>query len=424
MPSTAGIVSAASNLKNPAEPRLLGYRVNYVENPSFEVNTEGWVGYNGGTITRTTSQTQSGTYSLQVNNQSASGVQYIRPDGSRIPFLAGAGTYTYSLYIKLAEGNSTANYYLRHLQYETAVSSTTVASGNVGTQTLSYTGNWVRLSGQVTKAEAANYFVLRVLTNSTSPTDVFYLDSVLFEYGNSAGTYFDGSLSGSFWTGTPHSSFSGSTPYQIGFVLNQTQGQLKEEMMTTGQLPNWFANDGLPNFATHLITEFKDKPTRFLQIGAYTGDASLWLAQNVLTHQDSVLVDVDTWEGSDEPSHHEMNWGTVEAVYDAKTKYFQQSRKIVKFKGTSDWFFKNNREVYDFIYIDGDHTSYGVIKDAVSAYECLNVGGILAFDDYQWSAGLGANKEPRMAIDAFSSIYQDRVSPLLVGYQAWFRKVI
>lgn len=192
--------------------------------------------------------------------------------------------------------------------------------------------------------------------------------------------------------------------------------------MTTGQLPNWFANDGLPNFATHLITEFKDKPVRFLQIGAYTGDASLWLVQNVLTHPDSVLVDVDTWEGSDEPSHHEMNWGTVETVYDAKTKYFQQSRKIVKFKATSDWFFKNNREVYDFIYIDGDHTSYGVIKDAVSAYECLNDGGIIAFDDYQWSAGLGAHKEPRMAIDAFSNIYQGKIAPILVGYQAWFRK--
>lgn len=213
MPSTVGIVSSSGTLKNPAEPILLGYRFNYIENPSFETNTEGWTGYNNGTISRSTEFTRNGSYSLQVNNSSNSGVQLTRTNSARFPFLHGPGVYTYSAYIFLASGNSTANYYLRHLQYETSVSSTTISSGNVGIQTLSYSGSWVRLSGQITKAEAANYFILRLLTNSTSPTDVFYIDSVMFEYGNSVGTYFDGSVAGGFWTGTPNSSFSGATPY-------------------------------------------------------------------------------------------------------------------------------------------------------------------------------------------------------------------
>jgi predicted O-methyltransferase YrrM len=79
--------------------------------------------------------------------------------------------------------------------------------------------------------------------------------------------------------------------------------------------------------------------------------------------------------------------------------------------------------MYDFIYIDGDHTSYGVIKDAVAAYEYLNVGGILAFDDYMWSAGLGVLNEPKLAIDAFWNIYQGRLELILRDYQCWFRKV-
>jgi predicted O-methyltransferase YrrM len=79
--------------------------------------------------------------------------------------------------------------------------------------------------------------------------------------------------------------------------------------------------------------------------------------------------------------------------------------------------------MYDFIYIDGDHTAYGVLKDSVAAYECLNVGGIIAFDDYQWSAGLGAIKEPKMAIDAFSTVYGDRIVEVLQGYQRWFKKI-
>jgi hypothetical protein len=193
--------------------------------------------------------------------------------------------------------------------------------------------------------------------------------------------------------------------------------------MTTDQLPNWFSNDGLPTFSAFLVSEFVDKPVRFLQIGVYTGDASVWLMDNVLTHPDSLLVDVDTWEGSDEPSHHDMNWNTVEVVYDAKTSRHQLDRRIVKYKGTSDSFFSNNRETYDFIYIDGDHTAYGVLKDAVHAYECLKVGGIIAFDDYEWSAGLGKHNEPKMAVDSFSLIYQDKVSLIYKDYQAWFKKI-
>jgi predicted O-methyltransferase YrrM len=186
---------------------------------------------------------------------------------------------------------------------------------------------------------------------------------------------------------------------------------------------NWFAGEVEKNFFDFLISEFLGKPVKFLQIGAYTGDASVWLFNNIISTSNSTLVDVDTWEGSDEPSHHKMNWTTVETLYDAKTKFGRENRKIIKYKGTSDSFFANNREKYDFIYIDGDHTSYGVIKDAVAAYECLNMGGIIAFDDYMWSAGLGVLNEPKLAIDAFWNIYQGRLELILRDYQCWFRKV-
>jgi predicted O-methyltransferase YrrM len=189
------------------------------------------------------------------------------------------------------------------------------------------------------------------------------------------------------------------------------------------QYVNWFSNDGEPNFSKYLPADLLGRPVRCLQIGAYTGDASVWLLNNILGREGSVLIDVDTWEGSDEPTHHQMNWNTVENLYDAKTVYGRENRKIVKYKGTSDSFFANNREKYDFIYIDGDHTSYGVIKDAVAAYECLNVGGIIAFDDYEWSAGLGVLNEPKLAIDAFWNIYQGRLELILRDYQCWFRKV-
>jgi predicted O-methyltransferase YrrM len=187
-------------------------------------------------------------------------------------------------------------------------------------------------------------------------------------------------------------------------------------------LPNWFANDGQINFSAFL-SGLAGSPARALQIGAYTGDASLWLCENVLTHPKSSLTDVDTWEGSEEPVHDKMDWKSVEDVYEERTKDLSSAGKIVKYKGTSDEFFKQNTESFDFVYVDGDHTSYGVLKDAVNAFEALKPGGILAFDDYQWSAGLGELKEPKRAVDAFWSVYQDRLVTLMVGYQCWFKKL-
>lgn len=192
----------------------------------------------------------------------------------------------------------------------------------------------------------------------------------------------------------------------------------------TKNLPNWFASDGQKNFENYLIKEFSEKPIKALQIGAYKGDASFWLYNNIIKNDDSsFLWDIDTWEGSKEPSHEAIDWSYVEKVYDENTNEGRSLNKIKKFKGTSDRFFKSNIENFNFVYVDGDHTSYGVIKDAVNSYEYLEVGGILAFDDYRWSAGLGPLKEPRMAIDFFSDIYRDRIKLIFRDYQCWYRKV-
>ena len=211
MPLTLGIASSAGFLKNNAEPAALGYRVNYIKNPSFEVGTTYWIGVASATLARTTGEFNTGSASLAVTNSSGSAAQF-GDTGTMIPLVAGEGTYYVSAYVKLASGNSTANYFLRHLQYEEQGSAGTVAAGNFGTQSLSYTGNWVRLSGAVTKNASANFMVIRVVTNSTVSGEIFYVDSVMVEKSNTLGSYFDGGSNG-FWAGTANDSFSGASPY-------------------------------------------------------------------------------------------------------------------------------------------------------------------------------------------------------------------
>ena len=207
MPLSLGIASGAGFLKNPAEPAALGYRVNYVPNPSFEVDTTGWSSIASATLARTTSQFNTGTASLSVTNASGSAAAY-----TMIPLIGGEGTYYISAYVKLASGNSPANYFIRQLQYEDTLSGSTVSAGNIGIQNLSYTGNWVRLSGSVVKQGSANFMSIRIVTGSTVPGEIFYVDSVMLEKSTTLKSYFDGS-SGGFWAGTAHASFSGATPY-------------------------------------------------------------------------------------------------------------------------------------------------------------------------------------------------------------------
>ena len=92
MPLSLGIASAAGFLKNPAEPAALGYRVNYIKNPSFEVDTSGWSPIASATLSRTTGESFTGSASLSVTNVSASAAQFgWSGAGNMIPLVAGEG---------------------------------------------------------------------------------------------------------------------------------------------------------------------------------------------------------------------------------------------------------------------------------------------------------------------------------------------
>lgn len=192
--------------------------------------------------------------------------------------------------------------------------------------------------------------------------------------------------------------------------------------MESNKYPNWFAMTAESNFSKYL-SRFKDSKVDFLQVGAYTGDATSWIFKNIFTNKDSTLTDVDTWEGSDEKEHKTLKWDDVETVYDSRTEQFREDERLVKVKNTSDVFFSTNSKLFDFIYIDGDHTAMAVLKDGLNAFKFLKTGGVLAFDDYTWSEGTGdVMRDPRAAIDAFLLFHKKNMSVIEVGQQVWLTK--
>jgi hypothetical protein len=186
--------------------------------------------------------------------------------------------------------------------------------------------------------------------------------------------------------------------------------------------PNWFAGtEALDNFAKNL-NHFKGQPNlNFLQLGVYTGDATVWLLDNILTDPSSVLTDVDTWRGSDEAVHHSMNFAEIFEHYkDRIAKYPNvYFHRITTFQYLR---FHPDDFLYDFIYIDADHTAAGVLLDAELSWNLLKTGGLMAFDDYEWRSGKDANFDPKLGINNFLTRHQGEFKVIHKGWQVWIIK--
>lgn len=202
--------------------------------------------------------------------------------------------------------------------------------------------------------------------------------------------------------------------------------------MTT-DYPNWFAVTAQHNFEKYLA-EFKNKDRlRFLQLGAYTGDASLWIAENIFTGKSCLLIDVDTWEGSDEEAHDKIDFNEVRQIYLDKVLPFDQGdREDLYYKpviastvqSTVDFLTMfDDKNCYDFIYVDADHTTVGVILDAELSWPKLKSGGIMAFDDYTWGHESGDPRlAPQVGIDLFLHRHLNDYELLAKNEQLWIRK--
>lgn len=181
------------------------------------------------------------------------------------------------------------------------------------------------------------------------------------------------------------------------------------------EFPDWFSAYAKPNFEKYLTPLAGQDNLSFLQLGAYTGDASLWMLNNI---KDVVLIDVDTWEGSDEEVHKKMNFSQVELAYDEKIK-----GRTIKQKMTSFQYLLNAYFFFDFVYVDANHTAASALLDAELSWRLLNSGGLLAFDDYQWGADLPASKSPKLGIDLFLERHAGEYEILEQGLQVWIRKL-
>jgi predicted O-methyltransferase YrrM len=186
------------------------------------------------------------------------------------------------------------------------------------------------------------------------------------------------------------------------------------------EYPNWFTGN-VPNFEK-CLSEYKNKESHFLQLGVYTGDASIWLCENILLNEHSTLTDVDIWDNDfTEAAYDGFDWKSVELIYDQKIERFKN--KINKKREDSEVFSKNNKEKnkYDFIYIDAEHTAKATLINGINSYDLCKNGGIIAFDDYEWEKESDLYLRPKKGIDAFLKYFEGNLEIILKNYQLWVK---
>tara|TARA_R110000787_G_scaffold39265_6_gene98615 strand:- start:3176 stop:3751 length:576 start_codon:yes stop_codon:yes gene_type:complete len=141
------------------------------------------------------------------------------------------------------------------------------------------------------------------------------------------------------------------------------------------------------------LKQFVDKPCKYLEIGILEGASFLWMLTNILTHPNSRVTACDAQFRP--PFLHNCSQLLMSDIC-----------KITMITGNSNRTLRTISNMFDVIYIDGNHHQKYVITDAVLSFELLSLGGYLIFDDYPYSIN---GKTPGIAIDAFLETHADEI---------------
>jgi predicted O-methyltransferase YrrM len=203
---------------------------------------------------------------------------------------------------------------------------------------------------------------------------------------------------------------------------------------------NWFNSYDLEQF---LPIGVQDE-VHILEIGSFEGRSTVWFVENLLNNKNSTITCIDPWISynqknnslnsySDEILEKDLNDLSEGYVFNNEYETFVKNiiettklNQVNIMKGFSDVILPNlivTKQKYDFIFIDGNHTSPSVISDAIMSWKLLKKNGILIFDDYLWELHKPETLRPKMAIDNFISNYLDYLEVCWSEYRIAIKKI-
>jgi predicted O-methyltransferase YrrM len=131
-----------------------------------------------------------------------------------------------------------------------------------------------------------------------------------------------------------------------------------------------------------MITDAFDPTEKLsiLEIGSFEGASSVFIADTMLLHPESKLICVDPFCVEDTTTPVDA---TTETVFLRNTSKSSQANKITHVKKFGADFYKENVDIFDFIYIDGSHVLDDITIDFNHCLDIVRPNGIIWMDDYR-----------------------------------------
>jgi predicted O-methyltransferase YrrM len=181
---------------------------------------------------------------------------------------------------------------------------------------------------------------------------------------------------------------------------------------------------GWKNWDKHL-SQFINTKNTIMEIGSYKGDATCWFLNNLCKNSKSLVIAIDTWEGSPE---YNIDFKKIEKEFDDNIKNTKKESQLIKMKKKSSdglvTLLNERKYNFNIIFIDASHEAPDVINDAILSWQLLENKGVLIFDDYEWDKLNKEQFKPKIAIDSFINIFKLQLKVLYKGYQIIIQKDI
>ena len=147
----------------------------------------------------------------------------------------------------------------------------------------------------------------------------------------------------------------------------------------------------------------------------------------MLTNPTSTLLCIDTFHSPATHLSSDQVEGAEARFRRNLAKYISNGQVLVR-KGTSLTVLSklvsdpSTHGTYDHIYIDGSHTAYDTLADAILSFTLLKRGGVITFDDYGWTGSQVPQECPKLGIDSFLNVYAGQYEVIYKGYQLKIKK--
>jgi predicted O-methyltransferase YrrM len=211
------------------------------------------------------------------------------------------------------------------------------------------------------------------------------------------------------------------------FISNYILQDITKTELNHGNMLNWFHDVPSGTRATFENALSKlPSGSKILEIGTFVG---LGLVEILKKVPQSSAVVIDPWENYDEHDNL-IGMGTqshltedVEKIFYENIKGFERRISILKGKSHDKLLeLLLSKELFDFIYVDASHKCLDVYFDSVISWSLLKIGGIIAFDDYQFNRGDILNS-PYEAIEKFKSMFFNDFIIINSDYRVYIKKI-